>query len=103
MFGCFRFGLDFPIFEQFFEDFKSLEVNFSTSDTKEAHPHAKPRLLSHHASKSAENVGELMKQEEADEKVEKRAFGTVYFTHVGSRFRGTDRYEIWQFSFPDQR
>ena len=49
------------------------------------------------------SVGELTKQEEAKSTKKNRESGTVYFTHMGSSSRKTDRYEIWQISSPDRR
>jgi hypothetical protein len=56
-FRRFRFVWDFPT-GAVFGIFEPLEVDCSTLNTqKAAHPYAKPRLLSHHMSKSVANCG----------------------------------------------
>ena len=49
------------------------------------------------------SVDKLTKQEGEAEEVTNRESGTVNFTHIGSHFLKTNRYEIWQFSSSDQR
>ena len=56
--GRFRFGWDFPTGAEL-DDFEPLKVNFNTSDTQQAHPYAKLRLLSH-TSKSVAICGLFM-------------------------------------------